>query len=222
MKASWLFPLLLPVFLGSRAGSPTVSDLARRWQGAWIVRDADYPGSVQAWNVHGDSVTVYDPVARHSETQSFVLQSPCRLVRKRSPDASGSETIAAMNTFAFGADGLHVGSPQDAGGLRSGPLLTVCTQDHLYTFDRRSGRCQSQTFDPSGATPTPPVSPASVECVLDTTPPSFVLRQLGSGQNVRLSFSGDALLSPALAGQVTAPQRSFQEAVKRADTLVTH
>src|SRR5688572_11008176 len=35
--------------------------LTAKLQGAWLVKDVGYLGSVQAWNVEGTKVTMYDP-----------------------------------------------------------------------------------------------------------------------------------------------------------------
>jgi hypothetical protein len=48
---------------------------------------------------------------------------------------------------------------------------------------------------------------------------SFVLRTFEGGSNVRLTFDGDALLSPTLASQVAEPHPSFDAAVQRASAL---
>jgi hypothetical protein len=208
MIVSWLLFLLVPVV--SAASDAALPDAVRGWQGAWIVRNAEYPGSIGAWSVHGASVTVYDPVTRRTEEQEFVLESPCRLVRKESRRQS---TVLTNNTFAFAPGGLYVASAQAAGGLRTGSVVTACVDDDVYTFDTRSHRCQKRNAT-SGHGPTP----ASGECVLDSS--SFVIRRPGAGNDVRLNFSGDALLSPNLAAQVAEPQASFEAAILRANALV--
>jgi hypothetical protein len=207
----WLSHLLLPLVFGLGAdGSST--DLTRSWQGAWVVRDAIYPGSIQAWSVQGNSVVVYDPTTHSQKSEKFTLESPCRLVRTESPGAQ--TVVVTTNTFAFASDGLHVGSPQAAGGLRRGPLLTACVGDRVYTFDERTGHCQMQPAD-KGGSPTP-----AGACAVSATPPAFVLRRLdGVGEDVWMNFAGDGLLSPALAGAVSDKQPTFDAAIRRADTL---
>jgi hypothetical protein len=210
VKAFWLAVLLPPLITVAITG--VVREMAQRWQGAWVVRGADYAGSVQAWNVHGDSVTVYDAASHQTTEQRLTFQSPCRLVRGQS--AGGGDSVSTTNTFAFGPNGLHVAPAQAAGGARAGGLLIACIGNDVYTLDAQSGRCQRWNATMSEG-PTP-----AEECVYDASPPGFVLRRLGGPEDVRLGISGDALLSPELASQLAERQPSFQAAVKRADALL--
>ncbi len=59
------------------------------------------------------------------------------------------------------------------------------------------------------------------ECSIETGFPtsSFVMRPLEGGDSLRLTFYGDALLSPELLAHVAEAQPSFPEAVRRAVTL---
>ena len=185
---------------------------ARRWQGAWVVRSASYPGDVEAWSVRGDEVIVYHPISGKKETQRFVVQSPCRLVRTRRLEGGG-EAIVSANSFAFAPDGAHVGPPQAAAGVRKGDTLTVCAGDHVYTYDERTRVCQRWARDMSGSPRT------ATECDRIASPPSFVLRRLDGGADVRLNFAGDALLSPALQKGASERQRTFFAAIQRAKVL---
>jgi hypothetical protein len=195
----------------------TATELARRWQGAWVVHDAEYPGSVQAWSVRGDHVTVYDAAQRTRWEGSFSLSSPCHVARTQPIDGGSSDAVTTTNTFVFASDGLHVGMGTVAGGLRRGSLVTACVGDHLYTFDTGTRSCQRWNETMTGDPLTP-----DTECVIaagfGTT--AFVLRPLEGGSSVRLTFDGDALLSPTLVAQVAEPQPSFSSAVQRADTVV--
>jgi hypothetical protein len=195
--------------MATAATTATVADLGKRWQGTWIVRGADYPGSVQAWDVKGDSVVVYDPVTHRKEQQHFKLESPCRLVRTQA--AGGADAISTTNTFAFGLDGLHVAPAQSPGGLRQGPNVTACIGEHVYTYDVRSHRCQRWNATMTGA-PT-----QAEECAVDPT--GFVLRKLGGPGDIHLDSSGEGLLSQGLAAQVAERAASFTAAMHRADTL---
>jgi hypothetical protein len=196
---------------------------ARRWQGSWVLRDADYPGSVQAWDVEGDAVTVYDGRSRRQRRDSFALTSPCRLTHSRSLgtdeylDGSPSGGILTADTFVFSSDGLHVAASAAAGGFRRGPLVTACVGSHLYAFDAGSAVCQTW----SEAAPGPELTPR-MECAIDTSvaSTSFVLRPGGGGDSVRLPFYGDALLSPDLLAHVAEVEPSFHEATRRVDAIV--
>ena len=95
--------------------------------------------------------------------------------------------------------------------------MTACVGDRLYTFDTSTRSCQRWNETMTGDPLTP-----DTECViavgLGTT--AFVLRPLEGGSSVRLTFDGDALLSPTLVAQVAEPQPSFSAAVQRADAVV--
>jgi hypothetical protein len=104
-----------------------------------------------------------------------------------------------------------------AGGLRRGSLVTACVGDHLYTFDTGTGNCQRWNETMTGD-PLTPDTECAIAVGVGTT--SFVLRPFASGSDVRLTFDGDALLSPTLASQVAEPQPSFGAAVQRAGALV--
>lgn len=201
--------------MATSANNGTVTDLARQWQGAWVVRDAEYPGSVEAWNVHGSTVERYDPLARQGEPQRFALESPCRLVRTQAV-GRGGQAIVSRNTFAFAPDGLHVAPAETAGGVRRGDLLTACIDDHVYTFDTRDQRCREWNRTMSGGSAT------AEECAFNSTPPSFVLRRFMGGEDVELTIAGDALLSVGLAGHVSEREPSFHAAIRRAEQLSGH
>ncbi len=205
-----------PAWMAPRTGPEglLVSELARRWQGAWVVRNAAYPGEVEAWNVRGNTVTVYLPASGHKQTQRLTLQSPCRLVRSRELEGGG-KAVVATNTFAFAPDGPHVGPAQAAAGVRRGSTLTMCIGDHVYTYDERSGSCQRWSRDMSGS----PL-PAQAECVLVPSPRSFVLRRLEGPSDVHLNFAGDALLSPAIVSGAAEHEPTFFAAIQRANALV--
>lgn len=195
---------------------------AHRWQGAWVLLDADYPGSVQAWDVHGDSVTVYDAARGRSDVDRFALSSPCRVSRSvaigHDPNLGdgSSEEVTTTDTFVFAADGLHVAVAPAAGGFLRGSLVIACVGDRVYTLERLGGTCRTWTEAMSA----PALAPRP-ECVIDSSPagPAFVLRRSGWGESVRLPFYGDALLSPELLAHVAETQASFHEAVRRADAL---
>jgi hypothetical protein len=156
-------------------------------------------------------VEVYDPSSGQSRQERFALQSPCQIVRSASDGRGGEVTLT--NTFAFAPDGLHVAPAQTPGGLRRGNLYAACIGDHIYVLDTQSGQCQQWNATMTG-------SPTSVEgCAVESSPPAFVLRHFQGGPDVRLNVSGNALLSPGLAGQVSSQAWTFQAAVRLATGL---
>jgi hypothetical protein len=118
------------------------------------------------------------------------------------------------NTFVFAPDGLRIASSRTPGGIRRGDVLTVCVEQGVYTFDMRTGTCRKWSETMSGMP-----APASGQCVVDAAP-SFVVRPQGAGRDIRLNFSGDALLSTELAAQVVVREASFEAATMRANALV--
>jgi hypothetical protein len=219
----WLVPFALAC-IGSDvvAAEPTVptdktlADLTRRWQGIWVVRDADYPGSVEAWNVKGDHVSVYDAKRGRVEDETFALVSPCRVARTRVVDGKPA-AVVTDDTFVFASDGLHVAKAPAAGGFQRGPMIEACVGDNVYQYDTRTDACAR--LDATGAQP-----PATeqAECAIDHGPvsSSFVVRPLEGGTTVRLDFyDGGALLSQPLVAHIAEPRATFTGAVRRADSL---
>ncbi len=198
-------------------------DFARRLRGAWVVRDDDDSGSARAWDVGGDTVTIYDPARRRSVKERFALVSPCRLVHVRpigsDPylDGGGSEQIATTDTFVFASDGLHVAAAPAAGGFRRGSVVIACIGDHLYRSEPRSALCGTWAMPVAG-----PAMSSGFECGIDqgVLVDELVVRPFGGGESMRLPFYGDALLSPALVAHVAEAQPSFEEATRRADALL--
>ncbi len=195
-------------------------DDARRWQGAWVLRDAERPGSVEAWSVRGATVRVYDAQARRSVDEDFALVSPCRATRTRHLGLGrgpGAEARTTSYTFVFAGDGLYVGPPSAPGGFQRDGRVVACIGAHVFSFDVRTGGCARWNETMSGA----PES-SDVECVVENgfVGRAFVVRPLGGGQSTELDFYGDALLSPALAALRAEPTASYDEAVRRAEVLL--
>ncbi len=117
--------------------------------GSLVLRDADYPGSVEAWADDGDAVTVYDAIRGRRDEERFAVRSPCRVVHSRSIhrdpylDGGPGEEIVTTDTFVFASDGLHVAMAPAASGFRRGALVSACVGNRVYTFNAQDGRCQS-------------------------------------------------------------------------------
>jgi hypothetical protein len=219
----WLVPLALAC-IGSDvvAAEPTapadktLADLTRRWQGVWVVRDADYPGSVEAWNVKGDHVSVYDAKRGRVDDEKFALVSPCRVARTRVVDGK-PDAVVTDDTFVFASDGLHVARAPAAGGFQRGQTIEACIGENVYRYDTHTDACAR--LDATGAQP--PVTDQA-ECAIDHGPvsSSFVVRPMEGGATVRLDFyAGGALLSQALVAHIAEPRTTFTGAVRRADSL---
>lgn len=191
-----------------------LAGLADRWQGNWVVRDADYPGSVQAWSVRDGDVLVYDARRRDTRREQFEVVSPCRVARTLVMQDGTRRTT--FDTFVFARDGLHVAPSPAPGGVRWGPHVLACVGNDVYRFEAGEPVCSRFDTGSDGLRST-----ARAECSLVETPAgsSFVLRPLGGGESVRLDVYGDALLSQPLLGLVAERRASFADAVLRADAL---
>jgi hypothetical protein len=196
------------------ARSVVIDELTGRLQGAWVTRDADYPGSRQAWEVHGGSVRVYDAGGKWEAEERFSVATPCSLVRTRST-GPGTETATA-DTFAFGDDGLHLVLAPAPGGLVRNDLITVCARNHVYSYDIRTKQCLR--WDP---TMTLASSSSREQCAITHGPVTeeFALRPLGGGASTHVVIQAGALLSPELAAHLAEPEPSWEAAVRRAEQL---
>ena len=191
-----------------------LADETRRWQGSWVLRDVDRPGSIQAWEVHGDRVHVYDALRRDIEDDSFGLVSPCRVVRTRTlPDAG---QVVSYATFAFAQDGLHAALAPENGGATHGNLVAACLGESVYLYDTASRGCRRWDAAMAGA----PME-AGGECAVVQSPVvrSFVVRPFGGGDSHEVDFYGEALLSPTLLAHGAERCPSFTQARARADDL---
>ncbi len=205
-------PLAAPGMASVPDDERPVDDFTRPWQGAWVVYDGDYPGSVQAWMVRGEEVTVFDPASGDVETEGFALVSPCRIVRTRTGAGAGGQTIKTADTFAFARDGLHLGATTAAGGVLRGGVVTACIDDQVYTYDTRDGRCRRWDPTMSG------VLSGDALCVIDKGAVnwSFIVRPLEGGDSKQLDFYGDAVLSVTLAASRADEEPSFDSAIRHA------
>jgi hypothetical protein len=190
-------------------------DARESWRGAWVVRDADYPGSVQAWSVGANDVTIYDALHATTESEAFAVVSPCRIARTRVlPD--GSE-IKQYDTFAFTSDGrLHVARAPAAGGIRSKDAVTACVRQDVYIYDLGNLDCRRWN-----ATMSSPAMMARAECRITHEGPStyFVVDAYGGGSPLRVGVYGRSLLSDPLLSHVAEREVSFLGAVQRANQI---
>ena len=197
--------------------------LAHRLQGSWLVRNSKYPGSVQAWGVDGDAVTVYDTARGRSDVERFAVNSPCHLTLTLSiggdPNLDGNprEVVTSTDTFVFARDGLHVAMAAAAGGFRRGSHVVACIGDRLYAYDTRSARCEAW-LDLANT----PSLEREQQCAIDTSTAAaaFIVSTSGTDEPLSIPLYDDALMSAPLVGSVAEPQASFHEAVQRADAIL--
>jgi hypothetical protein len=206
-----------PVFeseMAIEASHRLESKLAHEWQGSWVLRDVDRPGSVQAWMVQGARVAVYDGERRDMADEAFALPSPCEIERTLSVDHG--QSIVSADRFVFERDGLHVAPFPAAGGVEDRGSVWACIGNAVYTLAGSSSTCRRWT--PSmGAELT-----GLAECEMRTMddPPDFVLRPLGGGSVTSLTRKGAALMSPELEAALAQRMPSFAQARRFVDDLV--
>jgi hypothetical protein len=219
----WAVPFAAMWLAGDASASPTdktLADLWGRWQGVWIIRDADYPGAVQVWNVKGNEVSVYDAGRSSVEEEHFALVSPCRVSRTAFVGTAsvdgGQGAIVTSDIFVFADDGLHVARAPAAGGFQQGSLVDVCAGDSFYQYDARTDTCERQD-----ATATLPVLTDRAECAIykGVANVSFVVRPIEGGTPVWMDFYGRALLSQGLVAHIAERRPTFVGATRRADAL---
>ena len=195
------------------ADAATTAELARRWEGSWVVRGAEAPGSIEAWTVRDRRVSVYDARRGQLGDEDFALVSPCRIQRTRVVDAARGEASVTIDTFVFAPDGLLVAPPTAGGGVKRGTLVTACIGDDVYTYETETRTCRrwnaSMDDELTGI--------AECQIMPESAASAFVWRPLGGGAAVDLDIVGDALVSPGL--QPVEPQPSAEAARARADEL---
>lgn len=79
-------------------------------QGAWLVTGFGSYDSVQAWNIEGHKVTVYDAKDKSEEQDELIFESPCD-IRLQGAGWGGTFTRKADGTpyFSLGDGGFKIG-----------------------------------------------------------------------------------------------------------------
>jgi hypothetical protein len=103
-------------------------------QGAWLVKDVGYLGSVQAWSVEGNKVTMFDPKKKAEQVGELIFEAPCELTLTVKT-AGGSEGWGA--TLVVNGDTLHLGL--GSGGVRNGDEIIACMSRGIYHL--KGGEC---------------------------------------------------------------------------------
>jgi len=196
--------------------SDATTEGARRLEGIWVVSHADYPGSRQAWDIHGGLVSVHDASRGWDAEERLRVRSPCSLVRTR-PLPNGAE-IKTANTFAFAPDGLHIALEGVAGGLRQDGIITACARGQVYTYDEQTNACGRWDAEITSLFPSTGTICEVTHGPVTTT---FVLSPLGGGDSTRIDIYDGALLSSELVAVVAQPEPSWEAALARANELVT-
>ena len=115
VDASAPSPESVPSLTGAMVRRATIEawkkSLAQRLEGVWILRDADYPGSRQVWDVGNGMVRIRDIGARWEQHERLVIQSPCSLVRTAS--MAGEDVVERRLSERLGGGIVGVARRED-------------------------------------------------------------------------------------------------------------
>lgn len=116
--------------------------LVAKLQGAWLIKDVGYIGSVQAWNVEGNKVTMYDPKKKTETAAELIFNTPCD-VDLKVKTADGEESWGS--TLVVSGDTVHLGL--GSGGIKTGDEMVVCAS--MGTYYLKGGECTfwKETWD---------------------------------------------------------------------------
>jgi len=105
--------------------------IAAKLQGAWVVKDAGWLGSVEAWEVSGDKVKVWDAKKQTETVERLTIDAPCQYSLH---EGSSSTT----GHFVLEGDTLHLGLG-DA-GVKQGDKIIACMSNGVFVQD--AGGCK--------------------------------------------------------------------------------
>jgi len=100
-------------------------------QGAWIVKDHGYLGSIEAWEVKGDQVKMWNAKKDKETIGTLVIKGPCVYEMK---EGDGSSTTSH---YVFDGDTLHMGLG-DA-GVKQGEKIIACMSNGVFVSE--PGKC---------------------------------------------------------------------------------
>jgi hypothetical protein len=93
--------------------------LLARLQGAWVMRDEQTLGSVAAWEVRGEHVTIWDAKTQQESAARIVFDAPCEYQLH-------FDRGYTTGRFVFDGTSLHLGLG-DA-GVKLGDRMIACTE----------------------------------------------------------------------------------------------
>ena len=111
-------------------------------QGAWVMKDQGYLGSVEAWEIKGDQVKMWDSKANTEKTATLKIDAPCQLtVSVKTKDG----TEGTVGHFVFDGDTLHMGLG-DA-GVKQGDKTIACMSNGVFVLDASGCKFYTEMFD---------------------------------------------------------------------------
>ena len=112
-------------------------------QGAWVMKDQGYLGSIEACEIKGDQVKMWDTKANAEKTATLRIDAPCQLtVSVKNKDGSTEGTVSH---FVFDGDTLHMGLG-DA-GVKQGDKTVACMSNGVFVLDASGCKFYMQSFD---------------------------------------------------------------------------
>jgi len=166
------------------------------------MRDEQELGSVAAWDVHGDQVTIWDAKERREMVSAITIVAPCQYALQQ----HGGVT---WGRFVFDGATLHAGLG-DA-GVRIGDRILACADDGaMVVVD--GGKC-TYTYQNRTTWMADPV-----ECTLTD---SALTYRLPRSEEVELKIHGDVLADDQLWPTMPMKLPSYSEAKSRARALLT-
>ncbi|MBI3072404.1 MAG: hypothetical protein HYY84_09850 [Deltaproteobacteria bacterium] len=194
----------------SSSGTPWTLDAASiqtKLQGAWVLRHVSSLGDVQAWEVKGAKVTVYEPkrtTGPKERTLDLVVESPCTL--KLSETRPDGATESGFSTFVFLGNALHLGLG-DA-GVKQGNSVVACGGGGVFVLT--GGKCtvHKAMFGRWGS------EPATCNLRGDVFKGEAKYRSTSE-----IKATGDVYVSDQLKSNPATRAASFAEAKSSADAL---
>jgi hypothetical protein len=112
-------------------------------QGTWVMKNAGYLGSSEAWEIKGDQVKIWDSKQNKETTGKLTIETPCSASVKVGSDQSGWETTSY--TYGWDGDKLHFGLGQ--AGVKQGNKIVACTSGGVFVSDTSGCKQYKHEFD---------------------------------------------------------------------------
>jgi hypothetical protein len=174
-------------------------------QGSWLVTDVGYLGSVQAWNVEGAKVTMYDPKKKTEQVGELSFDAPCE-VTLTVKTADGSEGWGA--SLAVDGDTIYLGL--GSSGVRNGDEVVACMGRGVYYLKGSECSLWSEHFGDWES--------EKATCSVDDK--SFK-GKAGEGSEDSMDFKApNVLMTDQLAGNKPEKQPDWAAAKAKADEKV--
>jgi hypothetical protein len=189
-------------------GGPWQLDAAgvqAKLQGAWVLKNVAYAGSVEAWEIKGDKIRMWDGKQSKESTATLSLSSPCQLALKSGSDAAGWETTYA--TFAFDGDKLYLGLGQ--AGVKQGDAIIACTSRGTFVMKGTDCKVYKENFGHMEAQD-------GAKCALEGD--TLKVSAPGDSSASELKVQNSVLLDEQMRNPFSPPQRvaSYDEAKAQA------